>query len=1090
MRGPSKFQHSVLVVFLLLAVFLSMPLPATAAVPGMDLVYNASGVCTWTTNNNGQPFTGILHGVRVVDHDNSISGDGSSHIVTVTYPASYPDGPKTERLYPLSPTACSTNGCYYEFYDGNVDQDNLSACGGTYTYRVEEAGEPTSFSEATDELNVTPVGMLDESSFSPKHDTPQAITAYFDDVYVNGSLYDDFSTGLNSTRWSWDSRWVSSENGQAKFHIEFNPGRGSYWLSLSNPADVTELKSTVRVTNMTGNLPEARIGTTTIRDNVGNIWASVRIQGNEATYTIGPERTDGNHYRGLYYALNEAMGPVTTGNRYQLSLSWDVGSQTYTFKVKGLDDSVNYSASYTLTGPLSPALAPSGGLSVSGYVMTSTTPEFNWTPVAGASHYRIRIYGLNGNHIWWGYAKNPPYKLPPGILKPNSFYKYRIQAHNEHQWFDWENVSKSDQELTRFWTPGEEAQAPYVDLASIGAETWSNGIFPPHVSFYVKVYDAQGVPQNIESVQASVPGVGMVNLQFDVNEGANCGLYRGDYFGAQPLPSGVYTITATDKDGNTHSASDTLHPSPIDLAAEASLVPADNIVVGNTGVDFDWEDIPGAVQYELMIYDENLTRITTLRSTLSQASLPPGILKENAYYRYRVLAYREFFEDIVSNGSNSPAGSPYDMHSFFTSGLTASTPPSISIGKFGVAIWRAPHPVTGSIYNLEYSALVSQPEGIPETIRSVDVTFPDGVTKKSLKFDNRETTWGFNYFEDETYTTTALIQPGTYSFTVTDFDGFTYGPVFDELTTEDIAAAAVFGWPTITAPMDFSVLGSTNPTIEWIAVSDASYYQVRVSGGYSATSEVHISPNITTGTSYTLPTGILQPNRTYRVRVYAFKESLGAAPEVDLYSGSSTMSQTDLHLIVPDTVTGPNIQVTPIDQNTGSLPATITFDQVSSPGTTTLASSSSGTPPPSGFALGYPPVYYEIGTTAGYSGNIQVCFNYSGTYYENENELKLYHYEGTAWVDRTELPIDTTNNIICGNVTTLSPFALFEPKYCKGDLDLHEDGDVDGSDLARFAVYFATNNSEGDFTGDNAVDKSDLLIFLNNFGHNDCAVTP
>jgi hypothetical protein len=112
-----------------------------------------------------------------------------------------------------------------------------------------------------------------------------------------------------------------------------------------------------------------------------------------------------------------------------------------------------------------------------------------------------------------------------------------------------------------------------VDLASIGAETWSNGIFPPHVSFYVKVYDAQGVPQNIDSVKAFVPGGGEVNLQFDVNEGANCGLYRGDYLGAQPLPSGVYFITATDKDGNTHTASDTLNPNPIESISTGRMFP-------------------------------------------------------------------------------------------------------------------------------------------------------------------------------------------------------------------------------------------------------------------------------------------------------------------------------------------------------------------------------------------------------------------------------------------------------------------------------------------------------------------------------------
>ena len=75
---------------------------------------------------------------------------------------------------------------------------------------------------------------------------------------------------------------------------------------------------------------------------------------------------------------------------------------------------------------------------------------------------------------------------------------------------------------------------------------------------------------------------------------------------------------------------------------------------------------------------------------------------------------------------------------------------------------------------------------------------------------------------------------------------------------------------------------------------------------------------------------------------------------------------------------------------------------------------------------------------------------------------------------------------VCADVTSLSPFAIFEPKYCKGDLDLNPDGDVDGFDLAEFLDYYATGNLAGDLNGDNVVDKSDLLILLNNFGHNDC----
>ena len=1048
-----------------------------AAVPGLDLFYSGLGVCTWTVNNNGTQVTDILHGVWVVDHDNSISGDGRSHIVTVTYPG----GSKTETLTP--PSSCDSGRCYYEFYDGNIDQGNLSVYGGRYTYRVEETGDSTSFSEATDDLTVAPVNMLDESTFAPKHPTPQAITAYFDNVYVNGSLFDNFSTGLDTARWSWDPRWITAESGQVKFDVDFNPGRGSYWLNLKNPASVNQLKATVRVTNMTGELPEARIGGTAVRDHIGDIFSSVRIKGNEATYTIGPEWTDGNHYRGIYYLKNAVLGPVTNGNRYELSLAWDAPSQTYTFKVKGLDDSVNYSAGYTLSGPISPASSPNSGLSVGGWVTTSTTPEFDWTPVAGASRYTVRIYGLNGNTIWRGYVKNPPYKLPPSILKPSSFYKYRIEANGNHQWFEWDNVSRSDRELTRFETLAEEAQAPYVDLASIGAQTWRNGTLGEFVNFYVKVFDAQGVPQNIDSVKAQIPGGDEVDLYLDTNEGPNCGLYRGHYFGG--LPSGNYLITAVDKDLNSHTAADYVDAMPIDAPSEVSLRPLDNEVIGGTEVRFAWNDITGAQQYEVQLYDENMNQLTILRSTGSEVLLPPGLIDEVGYFRYRVLSRREFFEDNSSNGASAPAGSLFDSHAFFTTGSTGGTAtPTIDISKFGVAIWKGPHPNgVDTFYNLEFSAMVTDDDGVPLNIRSVEVELPDG-TKKPLKYDDRPD-WGFNYFEDDTYTGTASIQTGDYKFTVTDFDGNTIGPVTETLTLADLTAATDFGYATVVSPVDNANLDTTTPTINWTPAPGASYCRVRIQNDYGS-EEVYFSDPIDVSTTVlTLDSGILQTNRSYSIRVYSFREPIGA--EVDVYSESGSMAQMYVHVHIPDTVTGTDIVVVPLDQNTGEALATLTFDEVTATGTTTLSSSSTGVPPPIGFALGMPPTYYEIETTAIFAGSIEVCIDYSNVFFENENELKLYQYEDPLWVNRTTSQ-DVTNDIICGLVSSLGSFALFEPKYCKGDLD--KDGDGDGKDLQAFTDAFATGNDDGDLNDDGLVNNSDLLILLNSFGHNDCAATP
>jgi len=127
------------------------------------------------------------------------------------------------------------------------------------------------------------------------------------------------------------------------------------------------------------------------------------------------------------------------------------------------------------------------------------------------------------------------------------------------------------------------------------------------------------------------------------------------------------------------------------------------------------------------------------------------------------------------------------------------------------------------------------------------------------------------------------------------------------------------------------------------------------------------------------------------------------------------------------TTTGSNIEVRPIDSVTGSAPATLTFSTVTQSGITSLTTSSSGPPPPSGFKLGNPPVYYDLTTTAVYSGPVTVCISYNEGDFKKEENIKLFHFENGQWADSTIVPHDTVNNIICANVNSLSPFAVFEP---------------------------------------------------------------
>ena len=137
---------------------------------------------------------------------------------------------------------------------------------------------------------------------------------------------------------------------------------------------------------------------------------------------------------------------------------------------------------------------------------------------------------------------------------------------------------------------------------------------------------------------------------------------------------------------------------------------------------------------------------------------------------------------------------------------------------------------------------------------------------------------------------------------------------------------------------------------------------------------------------------------------------------------------------VVNTPTG-NVTVEPTDPansttTPGSSRITLTFQNVTQPGTTTETRLPSAPTPPAGFqVVSPPPAFYEINTTAQFSGPVRVCIGYvTGI------SPRLFHYEQVpaqpagvlGWVDKT-LFVDAVNQIVCGDVTSLSPFALFEP---------------------------------------------------------------
>ncbi|MEA2173342.1 MAG: hypothetical protein QOD00_934 [Blastocatellia bacterium] len=106
--------------------------------------------------------------------------------------------------------------------------------------------------------------------------------------------------------------------------------------------------------------------------------------------------------------------------------------------------------------------------------------------------------------------------------------------------------------------------------------------------------------------------------------------------------------------------------------------------------------------------------------------------------------------------------------------------------------------------------------------------------------------------------------------------------------------------------------------------------------------------------------------------------------------------------------------------------ATISFSNVTSPGTTTVTPidpSTAGAPPNSNYKLIGPA--YDITTTATTSGPINICFSVpSITDPASFSQLKVLHAEGGSLVDRTSGE-DFNSKLICGsNIPSLSPFVV------------------------------------------------------------------
>jgi FG-GAP-like repeat/Bacterial Ig-like domain/Dockerin type I domain/Beta-propeller repeat len=164
---------------------------------------------------------------------------------------------------------------------------------------------------------------------------------------------------------------------------------------------------------------------------------------------------------------------------------------------------------------------------------------------------------------------------------------------------------------------------------------------------------------------------------------------------------------------------------------------------------------------------------------------------------------------------------------------------------------------------------------------------------------------------------------------------------------------------------------------------------------------------------------------------------------------------------------------------------TVEFDEITGDGSTELEITTTG-PGTTGFTIvpEIPPVYYNVTTTATFTGEILVCLPYDDTEMtlEEEQALTIQHYDNGTWVNIT-YSVDTDANIICGLSDSLSPFVMAVLTYICGDAN--SDEVINVSDAVWIINYVFVGGDppdpieSGDCNCDDTCNVSDAVWIIN-----------
>lgn len=637
-------MRKIAIALVLSALILCTSQTALSAIPAIDLV--SSGATLYKMTNS----TALDFWVKVIDHDGVTP---FSHVVKVYFPEPAEDEVTLEFRYNDNG---NSNAAYYEGVYWLSDGETVPS--GDYVFQATD--RENNVGTAIDNFTPAPLEPPDQTSFMPGL-WGEYITAYFDNVFVNGgTLYDDFDSGeINPGLWQASGSHGAQEieDGRLKQSVQDTVGVGRCGLNFINdPEQINSISADITLDSISSTdnpyaSAKSRISGYFFNNGVSDVYSMIQVFDNRVLCYAQQEAYE-NGISSYETLFNQTLleDTIETGDVVNVSISWDEENKKLNFKAKvdGYEETATYSPS-SASPPGNDYKGLESRIHLNLYDNTAT---FSWNPVPGAARYRIRIYDSE-KIIWSGFSAEPSYRIPPGVLATNAVYYYRIDAFDAHDPLDLDNISKApaqNDDNFRFYSSEVEPVDPYIEFDSTGVQTW-NSPTGLGLVFWIKVYDAQGVPDNIDSVTVEFPGGRMENLPPSAYPSPTSAIYSS-YVDALP-EAGIYTFRVTDKDGHPYTVTEDLTVDSIDYPANGTMSPVPYTVLGTTEAELDWEDIPGAAYYRLEFFNDAMNRLYSFVATESHFSLAPGFLEDYAHYNWRVTTRREFYDQNVDNVSRT-----------------------------------------------------------------------------------------------------------------------------------------------------------------------------------------------------------------------------------------------------------------------------------------------------------------------------------------------------------------------------------------------------------------------------------------------------